>query len=42
MASEDPKMHKQGTAGKMKHVTLGISQNLAIIRNIENCVCDIK
>jgi len=35
LASEDPKICKQGTASKMKHVTSGIPQNLEIIRNIE-------
>lgn len=42
LVSEDPKIHKQGTASKMKHTNLGISQKLEIIRNIENGVCDIK
>jgi hypothetical protein len=32
MASEDPKMRKQGTAGKRKHVTSMIPQKLEIIR----------
>jgi hypothetical protein len=35
MASEDPKMGKQGTAGKRKHVTLMVPQKLKIIRRPE-------
>jgi len=35
MASEDPKMSKQGTAGKRKHVTLMIPEKLKIIRMLE-------
>jgi hypothetical protein len=31
MASKDPKVSKQGTAGKRKHVNLMIPQNLKII-----------
>ena len=34
MASEDPKLHKQGTAGKRKHVTLTIAQKLEVIRSV--------
>jgi hypothetical protein len=41
MTSEYPKMCKQDTPGKMKHVTIEISQKLEIIRNIENCVCEV-
>jgi hypothetical protein len=36
MASEDPDMSKQGTAGKWKHVTLKILQKLKIIRSLES------
>ena len=32
MASKDPKMSNQGTAGKRKHVTLMVPQKLDIIR----------
>jgi hypothetical protein len=32
MASKDPKMSKQDTAGMRQHVTLMISQKLEIIR----------
>jgi hypothetical protein len=35
MALKDPKMSKQGTAGKRQHVTL-IPQKLEIIRRLEN------
>jgi hypothetical protein len=31
MASKDPKMSKQGTADKRKHITLMIPQKLEII-----------
>jgi hypothetical protein len=31
-----PKMCKQGTAGKRKHVTLTVPQKLEIIRRLEN------
>lgn len=36
MASENPKMCKQGTAGTRKHIMLTISQNLKIIWRCEN------
>jgi hypothetical protein len=36
MASEDPKMSKQGTPGKVEHIALKISQKLEIIRNLED------
>jgi hypothetical protein len=36
MASKDPKMSRQGTAGKKKHVTLMIPQKLEIIRRLES------
>ena len=36
MASKDPKMSKQGTAGKRKHVTLLIPQKLQIIARFES------
>jgi hypothetical protein len=36
MASEYPKMSKQGTAGKRKHVTLTVFQKHEIIRRFEN------
>ena len=32
MASKDPKISKQGTAGKRRHVTAMIPQKLEIIR----------
>jgi len=35
MASENPDMSNQGTAGKRKHVTLMVSQKLEIIRSLE-------
>ena len=35
-ASKDPKMSKQGTAGKKKHVTLTINQRLKMIRRLES------
>jgi len=35
-ASKDPKMSKQGTAGKKMHVTLMITQKLKIIRRLES------
>ena len=35
MASKDPKMSKQGTSGKRKHVTLMIPEKLKIIRILE-------
>jgi hypothetical protein len=34
MASEDPKVSKQGTAGKRKRTSLKIPQKLDIIRRI--------
>ena len=36
MASKDPKMSKQGTAGKRKHVTLTIPYKLQIIASLES------
>jgi len=33
---KDPKVSKQGTAGKRKHVTLTILQKPEIIRRLEN------
>jgi hypothetical protein len=36
MASEDPKLNKNSTAGKRKHVTLMILQKLEIIRMLES------
>jgi hypothetical protein len=36
MASEDPKLSKQGTADKKKHVTLMIPQKPEIIRRLES------
>jgi hypothetical protein len=35
MASKDPKVSKQGTAGKRKHVTLMILEKYKIIRMLE-------
>jgi hypothetical protein len=34
VASEDPKLRKQGTAGKRKRVTLTIPQKLEVIRSV--------
>jgi len=34
MASQNPKMSKQGTAGKREHVTLMIPHKLEIIRSV--------
>jgi hypothetical protein len=45
MALKDPKMSKQGTAGKRKRVTLTIPQILEIIRSLEigySTICDVK
>jgi hypothetical protein len=39
MASKDPKVSKQGTTGKRKHVTLMIPQKLEIIRRLESGKC---
>jgi hypothetical protein len=36
MASDDPQMRKQGTAGKFKHVTLIVLQKLGIVRRLES------
>ena len=36
MASEDPKMSKQGTAGIQKHVTLMVPQKLETTRRLES------
>jgi hypothetical protein len=36
MVSEDPKMSKQGTAGKRKCITLTIPQKLEIITRLES------
>jgi hypothetical protein len=36
MASKDPKISKQGTASKKRHVTLMIPQKLEIIGGVEN------
>ena len=35
MASKDPKMSKQGTAGKKKHATLIVPQKLIIVRGLK-------
>jgi len=35
MASDDPKMRKQGTAGKIKHVT-SMVQKLEMLRRVES------
>ena len=35
MISEDPKMSKQGTAGKSMHVTLTIHQKLIVVRGLK-------
>jgi hypothetical protein len=35
MASKDPKINKQGTAGKRKHVTVTVPQKLVIIGGLE-------
>jgi hypothetical protein len=34
MASEDPKMSRQGTAGNRKHLTLTVLQKLEIFRRL--------
>jgi len=39
MASEVPKVNKQGTADKRKHVTIMIPQKLQIIRRLESSKC---
>jgi hypothetical protein len=36
MASEDPNLNKQGTAGRRQHVTLMIPQKLEIISRLES------
>jgi hypothetical protein len=36
MASDDTKMRKQGTAGKIKHVTSTVLQKLEIVRGLES------
>ena len=36
ITSKDPKMSKQGTAGKRKHITSVIPQKLEIIRRLES------
>jgi len=36
MASDDAEMRKQGTAGKIKHVTLTVLQKLEIVRRLES------
>jgi hypothetical protein len=36
MASKDPNMSKQGTAGKRKHVTRTIPQKMEIIRKLKS------
>jgi len=36
MAPKDPKISKQGTAGKKKHVTLMISHDLETIMRFES------
>jgi hypothetical protein len=36
MASEDPKMSKQGTAGKRKHVTLTFPQKLETTKRLQS------
>jgi hypothetical protein len=36
MASKDPKIGKQGAAGKRKHVTVTIPQKLEIIKRPES------
>jgi hypothetical protein len=36
MALKDPKISKQGTTGKRKHVTLTIHHKLEIIRGLKN------
>ena len=36
MASEDPKMSKEGTPGKRKHVTLLILQKIEILKRLES------
>jgi len=36
MASNDPKKRKQGTAGKIKHVTSTFLQKLETVRRLES------
>jgi hypothetical protein len=36
MVAKDPKMSKQGIAGKRKHITLTMSQKPEIIRRLES------
>jgi len=36
MASEDPKMSKEGTPDKWKHVTLLILQKIEIVKRLES------
>jgi hypothetical protein len=36
MASKDPRMSKQGTAGKRKPVTVTVAQKFEIIRRLES------
>jgi len=36
MASKDPKLSKEGTAGKRKHTTSTIPQKIEIIRWLES------
>jgi hypothetical protein len=36
MASNDPKMRKQGNAGKIKHVTSTVLQKFEIVRRLES------
>jgi hypothetical protein len=36
MASDDPKMRKQGIAGKIKHVTLIVLQKLETLTKLQS------
>jgi hypothetical protein len=36
MASDDPKIRKQGTAGKIKHATSIVLQKLEILMRLES------
>jgi len=35
MAAKDPRMNKQGTAGKRKHATLTVPEKLIIVRGLK-------
>jgi len=35
MAAKDPRMNKEGTAGKRKHATVTVPQKLVIVRGLK-------